>query len=639
MHPVDELDGHEAGERVPPRKAAATVVAQPRPDAAMAGFEDDAQAMGGEYVPADHAQGAVAHTLFDLPTSQDGTVTVVLPGDSLRHLPSQSLVRIVSRDPDGPERTYLGVVTQGPFAEPDGLRADSPVLVTVTIRGVLTPPYHGRAQVEILGEEVDDGGPDGGKVLMPPRFRPLPNSPAFPLTAEETRRVLKLVGDVVLGLAEGHEKLEVAFPSDRKSVLPRHLAVLGSTGGGKSTTVSGLIDKFQRAGIATVLLDVEGEYTGIHAATQDPTMLRLLERRGQEAHGVDRVRLLHLVGRETRDQDYPYRTAFTLSFDRLPPALIVEMLGMTEAQERRFRFAYDLTQAALQRAGIYPANEADRTALTGWDQNETGYPRLRLDHLMEIVGACAQHAETSNWPGTFRHPDFAARSGAVTQAFAAATQAPDNWSSWLALIGKLNALVRLAIFDQTNTGQPVAVLHEILRPMLEPGQVTIVDLSDTESAPVRNLVIAELLRGLQEAQDTEYLRAQKEKKPPPRTMVLIEEAHEFLAKGRKMDLLMEQVSRIAKRGRKRWLGLGFVSQLPQHLPDEVLALVNNFVLHKITDPDVIRRLRQTIPGVDEGLWRRVAGLAPGQAIASFTSMARPLTVAVDPTPCYLHMVE
>ena len=54
---------------------------------------------------------------------------------------------------------------------------------------------------------------------------------------------------------------------------------------------------------------------------------------------------------------------------------------------------------------------------------------------------------------------------------------------------------------------------------------------------------------------------------------------------------------IAKRGRKRWLGLVFVTQLPQHLPDEMLGLINNFILHKIADGTVVDRLRKSISGI------------------------------------------
>ena len=124
-------------------------------------------------------------------------------------------------------------------------------------------------------------------------------------------------------------------------------------------------------------------------------------------------------------------------------------------------------------------------------------------------------------------------------------------------------------------------------------------------------------------------------------MVVIEEAHEFLSAERaeKTQHLFAQVARIAKRGRKRWLSLAFVTQLPQHLPRAVLGLVNNFVLHKITDPQVVSALRHTVSGIDESLWARLPGLAPGQAIVSFGHMTRPLMVAIDPAPCKLRMQD
>jgi DNA helicase HerA-like ATPase len=171
--------------------------------------------------------------------------------------------------------------------------------------------------------------------------------------------------------------------------------------------------------------------------------------------------------------------------------------------------------------------------------------------------------------------------------------------------------------------------------------VSIIDLSDTDSPQLNNLVIAELLRGVAKQQNANYRRAEEQGTKPPRTMIVIEEAHEFLSAERikQMPALSQQVARIARRGRKRWLGLVFVTQLPQHLPDEVLGLVNNYVLHKISDAGVIGKLKRSIGGVDEGLWARLPTLAPGQAIVSMSSMARPLLVAIDPTPCKLRMVE
>jgi DNA helicase HerA-like ATPase len=83
----------------------------------------------------------------------------------------------------------------------------------------------------------------------------------------------------------------------------------------------------------------------------------------------------------------------------------------------------------------------------------------------------------------------------------------------------------------------------------------------------------------------------------------------------------------------------FVTQLPQHLPSQIFGLVNSYVLHKITDPQVVSTLKRTVSGIDNALWQQLPGLAPGQAIVSFPHMARPLLVAVDPTPAKLRLVD
>src|SRR6266581_7506416 len=175
---------------------------------------------GGEWSEPPEYADAVGRTMFDLPNSEDNTVTVLLPRDEIHAAPSQALVRIRSV-PDS--RKYLGIVIKGPFAEPDGLRGDAPIMITTAVRGgIFMPRYHGRVQVELLGEEL-------GEVIIPPRLRPLPNSPVFVLDTEETSRTLRLGGDIPLGVPVGYEQIMAAIPSDKKMVLPRHLGILGTT--------------------------------------------------------------------------------------------------------------------------------------------------------------------------------------------------------------------------------------------------------------------------------------------------------------------------------------------------------------------------------------------------------------------------
>src|SRR5438874_651905 len=225
---------------------------RPVPDAALMSIESAIEAVGGPWQESADYAGAVGRTTFDLPSSEDNLITAVLAKEhvALGTLGSQSIVRVKSGVPaqhaeagetrgNGGatvrQRDYLGVVVAGPFAEPDGLRGDAPVIITTAARGgVLTPPYHGRVQVEVLGEEVEGG-------LVPPRFRPLPNSPVFLLSAEETARVLKVGGDLRVGLVVGYDNIPVGIPKADKNVLPRHTGIMGTTGGGKSTTVARLV--------------------------------------------------------------------------------------------------------------------------------------------------------------------------------------------------------------------------------------------------------------------------------------------------------------------------------------------------------------------------------------------------------------
>lgn len=595
-----------------------------------------------------YADGAIGTTMFDLPGSEDNTITVLLPKDAAQSAPSQSLVRIRSRKgTDG--RRYLGIVTAGPFAEPDSLRADSHLLVTVATRGgSYQPPYHGRIQVTILGEELKDG------TLVPPRLRPLPNSPVFTLTEMESAQVLKADGDIRLGLVSGYDNIPLGIPSTAKAVLPRHTAVLGTTGGGKSNTVARLVQQAQAANMAVVLLDVEGEYTHLHKATTVDRMKAALAERGLAPLGLpaDRMTVYHLVGRDAANPDHPRLREFSLQFARLSPYAACEILGLTDAQEQRFHRAYDITKEIMRDLGIFPRKgvESDDRFAMEIDEFERGYPRMTLEMLLDVVVACAvvadvpkkEKGEKSNVVFRPFNRLFASPEGqSALRSRLFSDSLPGNAISWRALQGKLGRLSRLKVFDIEGV-RPL--IHTEL---LKPGHVSIIDLSDSGMSELNNIAIADLLTGIQFEQDKIYevhekaQRAGTSAEAPPRTLIVIEEAHEFLSEERidRMGTLFEQVAKIAKRGRKRWLGLVFVTQLPQHLPRQVFGLVNSYVLHKITDPQVAAVLRKTVSGIDDSLWSRLPGLAPGQAIVSFPHMARPLLVSVDPATTELRLVD
>ncbi|WP_338865482.1 ATP-binding protein [Myxococcus stipitatus] len=598
---------------------------------------------------------AVAFTHFDTSSSEDNLITLLITREDLHQLASQTLVRIKSRED---QRSYLGVVVKGPFAEPNAVPAGSTMAIGVVTQGkkvTYTFDYHGRAEVELLGEET-------GGVLEPPRFRPRPQSPVFRLDEEESARVLGVGGDLCMGVVVGYDKMEARIHPRDKAVLPRHTGIIGTTGGGKSTTVATLIHRAQSQGIATIIFDVEGEYTHVDRPTDHPAMLEALRRRGQQAEGVKDLHIHHLTGRASLNPRHRNLRSFSLAFSSLSPYAIAEILDMSDAQHERFLKAYDVTKLLLEDFGIFPTSPDEHRAALDVDELSTGYPRMTIQHVLDVVSAYLYslsdegRAETKSRSrggasrrdasaedalpseelphrGPSLFSEFRNNPGRVMARVMA--QSSKNEISWKALASKLHRLRRLNIFDVGNVPK---VDHEA---MLTPGRVSVIDLSDTDSPQLNNLVIADILRGIQETQEARYSRANARGQDVTPVLIVIEEAHEFLSASRisQMPVLFEQVARIAKRGRKRWLGLVFVTQLPQHLPQEVLGLLNNFIVHKITDSSVIARMQRAVGGIDESLWNRVSRLAPGQALVSFTQFSRPLMVAVDPAPVKRMLVE
>jgi hypothetical protein len=282
----------------------------------------------------------------------------------------------------------------------------------------------------------------------------------------------------------------------------------------------------------------------------------------------------------------------------------------------------------LERFKIWPVTPQDRQKLIELDELEEGYPEMRLAHLYDVVQqiACIKAKDAAD--PCLSTTQFNGNQSQLKEIINA-QQTESNVFSWRAVQGRLGTLRRLGVFD-SQIAPPLN-----FKEMLQPGRVSILDLSDSGEPKINNLVIAELLRGVQLQQEENYIASTKAGKTPTPVVIFIEEAHEFLSDQRikQMPTLFGQVARIARRGRKRWIGLVFITQLPQHLPDDVMGLINNWILHKIGDATVLNRLKRSIGGINDSQWRHILSLAPGQAICSFVSLTRPLQVSIDPTQC------
>src|SRR5687767_9549420 len=92
-------------------------------------MDEEFRLAGDPFEEDEGSEFAVGRTMFDTSNSKDNTVTVVIPKNKTGKIAAQSLVRVDSLPAErgGDGKRYIGAVVEGPFAEPDGLRGDSPI--------------------------------------------------------------------------------------------------------------------------------------------------------------------------------------------------------------------------------------------------------------------------------------------------------------------------------------------------------------------------------------------------------------------------------------------------------------------------------------------------------------------------------
>ena len=296
------------------------MMGQPVPENALSSMAEEIKKSGGEWVGNPEDQGAIGWTAFDSPSSDDGTITVLLPKDTILELTSP----IISSNHESlGSSTYLGVIVEGPFAEPDGLKSlDAPVIVTATVRGrgnILNINLPRACSSQLIGGELPDGG------TIPPRCV---LCQIAPFSHCHQMKQPRCSGQLVISGLASPTVMMISL-SEYRLANPCFLVIwcLGTTGGGKSTTVSGLVSQLQMSNSAVILLDTEGEYTSINQPTEDPVMIKALERRNLKPEGVQSTHVYHLLNRETTNPHHPSLIPFSLSFAELSPYAVIEILN------------------------------------------------------------------------------------------------------------------------------------------------------------------------------------------------------------------------------------------------------------------------------------------------------------------------
>lgn len=490
--------------------------------------------------------------------------------------------------PDGAGPTFLGRIVEGPFFIPEEVGRDSAFAQTAILRGEefkTLPNYYTMARIEILGEVLGDQ-------TFGTNTRPQPKSRVEDLDPAEVQRIIGIKGDICLGTLGGYPDVKVIFDSNSKKVLPRNVGIFGTVGSGKTNTAQVLIEEASKAGYAVIIFDVEGEYVEMDQPSSEKHLYDRLKKFDCKPEGLKKLRTYHPRGSEATRKD---SKEFAVPFAELPPYLISELAGLSEAQEGAFlkiveKLKEEIRKKSRGRSGTGKTKSTALAYLEGEDFEEgEGYT---IDDILKEIPDLEKVPDGTKWP----------------------------------LERKLKSLKRTEIFERGKN-------EVVAESLLKSGLVTVIDVSGVAHDGAKNISIAYVLR---------QVFNEKVRNPnAPKTLVVLEEAHTFVSKESrdKMTATMDMLKLIARRGRKRWLALAFVSQQPAHLPDEIFELCNTRFIHSIKSDYNLNPVKKTSGDVISELWELVPGFGPGQALVSSPQFGHTIMVDMRPSKTKRRLVE
>jgi DNA helicase HerA-like ATPase len=300
----------------------------------------------------------------------------------------------------------------------------------------------------------------------------------------------------------------------------RHGLITGATGTGKTITLQLLAESFSRLGVPVFSADVKGDLSGIAAPGQEhPKITDRLKRIALEAQPFEGCPVLFwdLVGKT----GHPIRTTVS----EMGPILLANLLNLNETQSGILHVAFTVADAQ----GLLLLDLKDLHTLLGW----------MMEHRQELI------------------KDFG------------------NLSSPSITTIQRNLLVLKESGGELFFGEPALKIDDLMHTDFSGrGVISLLDASTLYSNPKIYTsfllwLLSELMEELPERGDA----------PLPKLVFFFDEAH--LLFNNAPAALLQRITQVVRLIRSKGVGIFFVSQYPNDIPDEILGQLGCRIQHAL----------------------------------------------------------
>ena len=490
------------------------------------------------------------------------------------------------------------------------------------------PIWSFQIECQAIGTLVDDKSFDRGSLLLP-----VPTEHAFIAEADTLDKIFSTDGDhdFPLGKLSMNKTIDLMINGNR--FFSKHIAVVGSTGSGKSCTVASVLQGI--AGIAqgknnnkgsqnnshVVIFDIHDEYTAAFTLEKEQsfTLSRLDIDSLQLPYWLmnsEELESMFIESNEanSHNQVSQFKHAVVLNKEKHNPG-VKEVTYDTPVYfsiQEVFHFIENLNREVI---GRLPGEDRPKLA----DGSLVPDRRIYFDKIHDFaVNSTAAATKATSGPFNGEFNRFVSRLEA---------KLADRRLRFL-----LNA--RKADGQAHVTTDFEALMKQFIG-YLDKANVTIVDLSGVpfEVLSITVSLISRLIFDF--CFHYSKLQHGQGKLNDIPVMLVCEEAHNYVPRDNHSAYRASRksIERIAKEGRKYGLSLMVVSQRPSEVSETIFAQCNNFISLRLTNDADQAYVRRLFPDNANAITEILPNLAPGECVVVGDAVLLPAVIKMPlPAP-------
>lgn len=386
-----------------------------------------------------------------------------------------------------------------------------------------------------------------------------------------------------------------------EKLFGRHLAILGSTGGGKSWTTARILEECLKFKSKMILLDATGEYSNFRTVSIEHLHL------GNPVNPAHNSIGCNLPPTSFQESDFIalFEPAGKVQGPKLKEAM--KSLRIANLCPEKFPAGY-IEKIDQNKADYYSALGESRVSAriddptTPFDVNELS---RQIEHECVYPEAFAKGGKDPNkWGGADGN----------------------SYSYCLSLITRINCVLYSPAFDCVfNKSDKTSLIENLEAFLLSDKKLLRIDLSGIPFEYKAREVIANVIGRylLNKSRNRNF-----ESNP---LIVFLDEAHNFLGKqlgGEDTVAKLDAFELIAKEGRKFGLNLCLATQRPRDITEGVLSQIGTMIVHRLTNDRDREVVERACGEIDRAAAAFLPNLRPGEAALIGNDFPIPLTIQI-----------